>query len=296
MSRRRTIRLAAAAACLIAAVSGCSISGTPVTAAAPAGSATADGGLPRPDHVVIVMLENKDEADVRREAPYLRSLAQTGSAFTDMHAETHPSQPNYIALFSGDTQGIHDNDCPHTIDAPNLASELTAAGFTFTGYAEDLPEAGYTGCEAGDYARKHSPWTNFSDVPASANQPLSAMPTDFTQLPTVSFVTPNLCHDMHDCSIGEGDRWLRENIDGYAQWTRTHNSLLIVSFDESDVPDDSDNQISTIAVGQMVGQGTYDERADHYDILRTLEDMYSLPALGHSADAAPLTALFRSGT
>jgi acid phosphatase len=246
--------------------------------------------------VVIVMLENKDEADVRREAPYLRSLAKTGSAFTDMHAETHPSQPNYIALFSGDTQGIDDNDCPHSIDAANLASELTAAGFTFTGYAEDLPEAGYTGCDAGDYARKHSPWTNFTNVPASANQPLSAMPTDFTQLPTVSFVTPNLCHDMHDCSIGEGDRWLRQNIDGYAQWALTHNSLLIVSFDESDVPDDTDNHISTIAVGQMVEPGTYDERADHYDLLRTLEDMYGLPALGHSADAAPLTALFRSGT
>jgi hypothetical protein len=296
MSRRRTIGLAAAAACLTAAVSGCSISGTPVTAVAPADSATADTGLPRPDHVVIVMLENKDEADVRREAPYLRSLAQTGSAFTDMHAETHPSQPNYIALFSGGTQGIDNDDCPHTIDAPNLASELTAAGFTFTGYAEDLPEAGYTGCEAGDYARKHSPWTNFSDVPASANQPLSAMPTDFTQLPTVSFVIPNLCHDMHDCSIGEGDTWLRQNIDGYAQWARTNNSLLIVSFDESDVPDDSDNQISTIAVGQMVEPGTYDERADHYDLLRTLEDMYGLPALGRSADAAPLTTLLRSGT
>jgi hypothetical protein len=122
------------------------------------------------------------------------------------------------------------------------------------------------------------------------------MPTDFTQLPTVSFVTPNLCHDMHDCSIGEGDRWLRQNIDGYAQWALTHNSLLIVSFDESDVPDDTDNHISTIAVGQMVEPGTYDERADHYDLLRTLEDMYGLPALGHSADAAPLTALFRSGT
>jgi hypothetical protein len=292
MSRRRTTTgLAAAAACVIAAVSGCSIPGTPVTAVAPADSATAGAGLPRPDHVVIVMLENKDEADVRRER-------RTSDRWRrpDMHAETHPSQPNYIALFSGDTQGIDDNDCPHSIDAANLASELTAAGFTFTGYAEGLPEAGYTGCDAGDYARKHSPWTNFTNVPASANQPLSAMPTDFTQLPTVSFVTPNLCHDMHDCSIGEGDRWLRQNIDGYAQWALTHNSLLIVSFDESDVPDDTDNHISTIAVGQMVEPGTYDERADHYDLLRTLEDMYGLPALGHSADAAPLTALFRSGT
>jgi hypothetical protein len=89
---------------------------------------------------------------------------------------------------------------------------------------------------------------------------------------------------------------LSQNIDSYAQWARTHNSVLVVSFDESDVPDHTDNQISTLVVGQMVRPGTYDDHADHYALLRTLEDMYGLPALGRSADAAPLTALFTPGS
>jgi acid phosphatase len=246
----------------------------------------------RPDHVVIVMLENKDEGDALRDGHYLASLARSGASFTDMHAETHPSQPNYVALFSGDTQGVTDDSCPVTSDAPNLASGLVDAGFTFAGYSEDLPEAGYTGCEHDGYARKHSPWTDFSSVPASANQPLDAMPADYSSLPTVSFVIPNLCHDMHDCSIAEGDAWLRDNLDPYATWARTHNSLLLVSFDESESKHDGDNHIATVAVGERVSPGAVTERADHYRLLRTLEDLYGLPALGRSADTTAIPELW----
>jgi acid phosphatase len=240
------------------------------------------------------MLENKNEADVFREGPYLASLAASGATLTDMHAETHPSQPNYLALFSGDTQGVDDDRCPLRFDAPNLATALTAAGYGFTGYSEDLPQAGYTGCRAGGYARKHSPWTNFSNVLASAKQPLSAMPADYAALPTVSFVIPNLCHDMHDCSIAEGDAWLRQNIDGYAQWARSHNSLLMVSFDEAESDRDRDNHIATLAVGQRVPVGPITQRTDHYGLLRTLEDLYGLPPLGHSAQATAVAGLWRA--
>src|SRR5690242_19980335 len=113
----------------------------------------------RPDHVVVVILENKDAQDVVASGSYLRSLAETGVSLTDMHAETHPSQPNYLALFSGDTQGVTDDACPQAFRAPSLAGELGAAGYSFLGYAEDLPSPGLTGCRAGGYARKHSPWT-----------------------------------------------------------------------------------------------------------------------------------------
>ena len=241
------------------------------------------------------MLENKDEGDALRDGPYLASLAATGAPLTDMHAETHPSQPNYLALFSGDTQGIGDDRCPLTFDAPNLAGELTSAGFTFAGYSEDLPHPGYTGCTAGDYARKHSPWTDFSGLPAQVNQPLSALPRDYTALPTVSFVIPNLCHDMHDCSIAEGDAWLRQNVDGYAQWARTHNSMLIVSFDEAESDRDRVNHIATVAVGQHVSPGPVTERTDHYRLLRTIEDLYGLPPLGRSAQTGPIARLWTTG-
>lgn len=249
----------------------------------------------RPDHVVVVVLENKNAEDVVRDGPYLASLAGAGASLTDMHAETHPSQPNYLALFSGDTQGVTDDDCPLSFGAPSLGGELAAAGYSFAGYAEDLPRPGFAGCKAGDYVRRHSPWIDFRDVPKEVNQPLSAMPSDFTQLPTVSFVIPNLCHDVHDCSIAEGDRWLAQNIDPYAQWARTHNSLLIVTFDESESPDDHDNHIATFAVGERVTAGPVPERTDHYRVLRTLEDLYGLRPLGRSAQATAIGGLWHSG-
>jgi phosphatidylinositol-3-phosphatase len=284
--------------CATAAVA-CS-SGSPTIAPVPAPPATtpaaasSTASAPRPDHVVVVVLENKNDADVLREGPYLAALAASGATLTDMHAETHPSQPNYLALFSGDTQGVTDDRCPLKFDAPNLATQLTEAGYSFAGYAEDLPEVGYTGCRAGDYARKHSPWTDFSTVPPTANQPLSAMPSDYTSLPTVSFVIPNLCHDMHDCSIAQGDEWLRMNVDGYAQWARSHNSLLIVTFDESESSHDQDNHIATLAVGELVTPGPLTQRTDHYGLLRTIQDLYGLPPLGHSAQAASIPGLWRA--
>ena len=284
-------RVAVAVFCLSAVLLLLGCSSAPAAPAAPAPTAVSAA---RPDHVVVVILENKNEADVFREGPYLASLAASGTSLTDMHAETHPSQPNYLALFSGDTQGVSDDHCPVTSGAPTLASELVAAGYSFAGYSEDLPEAGYTGCRAGDYARKHAPWTDFSTVPAAANLPLSAMPADHASLPTVSFLIPNLCHDMHDCSVAEGDDWLRQNIDGYARWARTHNSLLIVTFDESESSNDRDNHIATLAVGQHVTPGSYTQRTGHYGLLRTLEDLYGLPPLGNSARTTGVTGLWRT--
>src|SRR5207344_2818122 len=90
-------------------------------AATPSASA-ATPALPTPDHVLIVVMENKDPGEVLggSGAPFLNALAQSGASFSDAHAETHPSQPNYLALFSGSTQGVTDNSCDHSFDAPNL--------------------------------------------------------------------------------------------------------------------------------------------------------------------------------
>jgi phosphatidylinositol-3-phosphatase len=199
---RRVLAAVYLTVCTVAAVARSSGPPTPAPGTTspmttpPSASASSAASVSRPDHVVIVVLENKNEADVLPEGHYLAALAASGA--TDMHAETHPSQPNYLALFSGDTQGVTDDRCPPTTDTPNLATELIEAGYSFADYAEDLPEAGYGGCQAGAYARKHSPWTDFSTVPAAANLPLSSMPTDYASLPTLSFEIPNLCHDMHD--------------------------------------------------------------------------------------------------
>lgn len=225
-------------------------------------------------------------------APYLRSLAAGGASFTNSHGVIHPSQPNYIALFSGSTQGVTGDACPADLGGrANLGRQLLDAGLRFGWYSEGLPSAGFSGCGSGRYARKHNAAVDFSNLPASANQPFSAFPGDFTRLPTLSFVVPDLCNDMHDCSIATGDSWMRTHLDAYAQWTRTHNSLLVVTFDEDDFT--ASNQIPTLFAGPMVRPGAYPEAVNHYRLLRTLEAMYGLPALGRAASNTPIGDTWR---
>jgi hypothetical protein len=251
--------------------------------------------VPRPDHVVIVVFENTAQTSIigNSQAPYFNQLATTGANFTNSFAIEHPSEPNYLDLFSGSNQGVTDDSCPHTFSTPNEGAQLIAAGLTFTGYSEDLPSAGSTVCTSGLYARKHNPWVNFSNVPAAANQPFTAFPTDFTQLPTVSWVVPNLCNDIHDCSIATGDSWLKAHLDSYVQWAKTHNSVLITTFDEDD--SSHSNHIATIFNGQPVKTGSYAEHIDHYNVLRTVEDMYGLPYAGNAATATPITDAWTTG-
>ncbi|MGH8455425.1 MAG: alkaline phosphatase family protein [Stenotrophobium sp.] len=262
-------------------------------------NATASG-IPRYDHVVIVIEENTSSSTIygNTSAPYINSLKDNGVYFTQSFAVTHPSEPNYLALFSGSTQGLTDDSCPYTFSGDNLGNQLIAAGFTFTGYSENMPSNGYTDCASGNYARKHNPWVNFSDLSSSVNLTYASFPTDFTTLPTLSFVIPDLCNDMHDCSTQTGDTWLQNNIDAYAQWAKTNNSLLIVTWDEDDSSTTA-NQIATIFYGAQLQNGAYAETSangiDHYSVLRTLEDMYGLAALGSAASRTPITDVWGSG-
>jgi hypothetical protein len=241
--------------------------------------------------VVVLVLENRDSASIigNAQSPYLNELARSGIDLTDMHAEAHPSQPNYVALLSGSTQGLTDDSCPHTFGADNLAHQLRAAGYSFTGYAEGLPRAGYTGCNAYPYARRHVPWTDFADLPAAVNQPLSALPSDFSALPTVAFVVPDVVNDMHDGTVAQGDAWVRAHLSAYVAWAATHHSLLLVTWDENEGT--AGNRIATMGVGDGVPAGTWTTRADHYSLLRTIEDVYRLPPLGAAAGATPVAPL-----
>jgi acid phosphatase len=272
--RRFTIAIAIAA--LVAAG---------LAAASP--QAQAATAVPRFDHIVLVMFENKANSQITSSsAPYFTSLAAQGAKFSQSYAITHPSQPNYIALFSGATQGVTSDACPKNFSVTNLGAQLIGAGLSFTGYSEAMPSAGYTGCSSGTYMRKHNSWVDFSNVPAASNVRYTAFPTDFTQLPTVAFVTPDMCNDMHDCAIGTGDTWLKSHLDAYAQWAKTHNSLLIVTFDEDSGT--SVNQIFTAFVGAQVKIGTYTESINHYTILRTIEAAYGLQGINNAATKSPI--------
>ncbi|GER86096.1 hypothetical protein KDW_02580 [Dictyobacter vulcani] len=289
---RRSMLAAGTLACLLALVAALSINGFLGTA-----HTHAQSTLPTPSHVVLVMEENHSYSEIinSSSAPYINSLASSGALFTNSFGVTHPSQPNYLALYSGSTQGLTSDSCPHTFSAPDLGGELINAGLSFKGYSEGLPSTGSTVCTSGSYARKHNPWSNFTDVPSSNNLPFTSFPTsNFSSLPTISFVVPNLADDMHDGTIQQGDTWLKNNLNSYAQWAKTNNSLLIVTWDEDD--SSQSNQIPTLFVGPMVKTGQYAEQINHYNVLRTMEDMYGLPAADNSASASAITDCWQSTT
>ena len=235
--------------------------------------------VPAPDHVVLVVMENHSYRQIRQagDAPYIGELAERGADFINAFAVAHPSQPNYLALFSGGTHGVADNG-RRDLAAPSLAGSLRAAGLGFVGYVES------------GSPRKHNPWESFADA-RGVERDFAAFPGDPAALPTMSFVIPNLAHDMHDGSVAQGDAWLRQHLARYAEAAATGNNLLIVTFDEDD--ERSGNQIPTIFFGGPVKPGRYGERIDHYRVLRTIEAMYGLPPLGRSAEVPPITGVWK---
>ena len=292
--------------------------------------------LPKYDHIVIVVEENKDFEEIfggKFNAPYLKKLATEGASIGHMFGEEHPSQGNYFWLFSGSNQnvGFSDQVPSVAITASSLGEQLIRKGYSFKGYAEDLPSPDPTidfvppDCNGGPscvYGRKHVPWISFANIPTSSNLRFKDdFPSDYTKLPTVAFVIPNLNNDMHNSGAAEsipiGDRWAQNNLDRYYQWAKTHNSLLIVTFDENDdrdlyhgltdpaavIPNPTDshyqhqldlqNRIVTIFVGAHIKPGrkpdAYSEGKGitHVNILRTIEAMYGLPKSGaQQANAA----------
>ncbi|MFE5333596.1 alkaline phosphatase family protein [Embleya sp. NPDC056575] len=265
---------------------------------------TAAAAIPRYDHVVVVVHENANQEEIigSSQAPYLNQLAAGGASLTDFHGETHPSQPNYLAMFSGSTQGVTGDECPppgSPYGTDNLGRQLIDVGATWGSYNEDWSASDPGACTSGSYARKHNPWLSFANVPAATTYPMTAFPTDYAALPTVSYVVPNLCNDMHDrlfnpaCGISTGDTWTRNRLSGYAEWAKTHNSLLVVTWDEDNFR--SENRIATILYGAHVKPGRYAGRKDHYSLLRTFEDMYGTRRSGQAATATPITEVWDDG-
>jgi hypothetical protein len=252
--------------------------------------------LPRPDHVVVVIEENHGYSQImgkRNSASYIHALAKRGVLLTQSYGVTHPSQPNYLALFSGSTQGVTNDACLRSFNNDNLASSLLDKGFSFAIFSESLPATGDLTCSSGAYQRKHNPVANWQGtrLPADINKRFADFPTDFSMLPTVSFVIPNQNNDMHDGSFKAADEWLKTHIEPYVAWAFKHNSLLILTWDEDDYL--GENHIVTLLVGPMAKPGASSQRIDHYNVLRTLLDFYELPVLGASRDAEAIKGVWK---
>jgi len=259
----------------------------------------------RPAHVVVVIEENHGYEQIigNSDAAFINELAADGALFTESRGLNHPSQPNYLALFSGSTQGVTD-DRPvlgAPLTGPNLGAALIAKGRTFAGYSEDLPAIGSLSLSVGDaYARKHNPWSNWqsdhpgpNQLPASTNRRFTDFPSAFEDLPTVAFVVPGQMNDEHGNGriadadlIRASDQWLKRYLGAYASWAIGHDSLLIVTWDEDDHT--AANRIPTILVGARVTPGKYDQPITHYNILRMIEEFYDLPLAGASANSEPI--------
>ncbi|MFZ1019041.1 MAG: alkaline phosphatase family protein [Candidatus Cybelea sp.] len=249
-------------------------------------------------YVQLVIFENHsyDEVIGNQQAPYMTSLSKTWANMTQSFAVAHPSEPNYLALFSGSTQGVTGDQCPVSFSVDNLGSELIAAGVSFRGYAESMPSDGYTGCEAVPdtlpsgwlYMRKHVPWPDFTNLPPSVSyvykKPLTKAPAQFV------WITPNMCNDMHDCSIATGDKWASKNLPELIDWDTANDGLLILTFDEND--GSPGNQIPTIMIGN-VNAGQYSQTVNHYNVLRTIEDIFKVKALGYATSATPIKGVVK---
>ena len=247
-------------------------------------------------HVVVVVLENKARGQVlgNPQAPAFNAFARRGAVLRAYRGVTHPSLPNYLALISGSTHGISSDCTSCTVGGRSLADTLEARKLTWKAYAEGLPRAGWTGPSRGRYAKKHVPFLYFRrvlDRPARLKRvvPLTQLARDRAagRLPNFALVVPDLCHDMHDCSVATGDAWLKRFLPPLLKLPGT---AVFVVFDESDTADPG---VPALALGPLVRPRSYSTSpTSHYGLLRTIEEGFGLPLLGRSARATPVTGIW----
>jgi len=280
--------------------------------------------FPHPTHVIVLIEENYAYSQIigssaASYAPYLNALVADSNcaSFSEAYALEHPSQPNYLDFFSGQNQGIYDDYVPTTypFTTCNLGASLIAASKTFVTYSEDLPYPNYDGATytlgSANYARKHNPAANwvgtgsnqFSgtvvNLPYQGYFPGSASGSgNFSDLPTVSYVVPNMTNDMHDGSgpanITLGDKWFHDSLSTLMTWVMDNDALLIITFDEDD--DAHLNHIPTLFYGPMVRGGTYSRQITLLSMLKTIEQMYGLPSCANEADSSAISFCWKIPT
>lgn len=275
--------------------SGCGSGSRPVPDAAvpsPQRPVASQAARPGPEvggrHVFVIVMENQGY-DQAMAQPYTASLAQRFAVATNYHAVSHPSLPNYLALTSGSTYGITD-DAYHRLPAGGIGAQLTERGIPWRAYMEGMTN----GCmeSPSPYAVKHNPFAYYGGGCPDNVVPLTALDADLAgATPDFVWITPDLCHDGHDCSSREADDFLASlvpKIIGSPAWRQ--NGLLLITWDEDDGK--SGNRVPTLAVAPNLTQRQTARPHDHYSLLATIEDRLGVPRLGRAESATPLTELF----
>jgi hypothetical protein len=256
------------------------------SAATPCGTARR---APAWQHVVWVVMENTDYRGIvrARAAPYLNKLARRCGSATNFSAETHPSLPNYIAMTSGSTQGISDDADPsaHRLSVPSIFSQL---GGAWRALQESMP-GNCARTSRGLYAVRHNPAAYYTNVACDAQAVPLADPPDISA--RFTFVTPNLCNDMHDCSVAKGDAWIARRLPKMlnSRQYRAGRTAIFITWDEGSGP----NRIATFVIAPSTPRGTTSATTfSHYSLLRTTEEMLGLPLLGQASRAASMRSAF----
>lgn len=277
--------------------SGAAVSATPP--ATPTGNETCGQqlGTSPPStwsHVVWIVMENHDYSQIigNSAAPYENRLASNCGLATNFTAESHPSLPNYIAMTSGSTQGITDDGNPpsHPLNVPSIFSEKPAGASR--SLEESMPFNCYTS-DSGTYLAHHNPmpyYTNLGTDCANYDIPLGAMPDVSAAF---TFVTPNSCHNMHDCSISTGDSWLAAFIPNIVSTSdyQAGKTAIFLTFDENDGTDG--NHVMTEVLSAHTAPGARSSTAyNHYNMLATTEDILGVARLGNALGAASMAQPF----
>lgn len=262
-----------------------------------------------PAHIAVVLMENEEYGGIigSPSAPYINGLARRYALATGMYAISHPSLPNYLALTGGSTFGINSDCTDCTIGATSIVDQLQRAHLSWRAYMEDFPAACFTGASAGDYAKKHDPFAYYTRITANPGRcanivPLTRLYADERNrtLPKFIWITPNLCHDMHDCSVSTGDRFLSTMVPALLR-SLGPGGLLFLTWDEGSSDSGccrlaSGGHIVTIVAGSGARAGArLAKPTDHYSVLQTIEDVLGLGRLRGAACActpslAPLLA------
>lgn len=258
----------------------------PVVTATPIPSATATAS-PR-GSVFVVVMENRGYGEAMAQ-PYTARLAAQFAVATNYYAISHPSLPNYLALTSGSTWGITD-DGYHSLPQGGLGHQLTQAGVSWKAYMEGMTG----GCLASTngYAVKHNPFAYYGGGCPTQVVPMTQLDADLAgNTPSFVWITPDLCHDGHDCTSAEADTFLSQlvpKILGSAAWRQ--GGVLFLTWDEDD--GSAGNRVPLIVASQNLALHQTDHRHDHYSLLATVEDRLGVPRLGQAQQATPLTELF----
>jgi hypothetical protein len=272
--------------------------GAAASPAGPCGTAPAERAV---THVVWIWMENHSRSSVigSPAAPYQNQLARSCAQATDDSAITHPSLPNYLAATSGSTQGVRDDADPqaHPLGGPSLFSQVQDAGLTWRSYEEAMPGRCALTSRV-PYAVKHNPAAYFTrqrqacqrwDV--ALEDPAAGLAHDLgSGLPAFAFVTPDLCHDAHDCPLGSGDAWLRRwvpRITNTAAYRAGH-VLVVITYDEGV---GADQRVPLLALAAVLTPGRrVSSPQSHYSLLGVTEEVLGLGLLGEASRAPSLRA------